>query len=97
MSSSGPMTGRNSGIRSIGLATHSPAITTATLARRGTRGSRRSRRTVVTQSGMKAARSRRIPGGSRRASSSRTSQDTTMTATVIANAVSQGRTPPLSL
>jgi hypothetical protein len=44
------MMGRNSGMRSIGLATHRPANTTAIFARRGTRGSLRSRRTVVTQS-----------------------------------------------
>jgi hypothetical protein len=41
------MTGRNSGSRSIGDSTHSPAIRIATLARRGTRGSLRSRRTAA--------------------------------------------------
>jgi hypothetical protein len=40
------MTGLNSGIRSIGLATHSPANTMAIFAFRGTRGSLRSRLTV---------------------------------------------------
>ena len=38
------MIGRNSGIRSIGESTHSPANSPASLARRGTRGSRRERR-----------------------------------------------------
>src|SRR2546423_1766353 len=45
------MTGRNSGIRSIGERTHSPATPTASLARRGTRGAPRRGRTVVAQSG----------------------------------------------
>ena len=58
MSTSGPITGRNSGIRSIGLATQIPATTIATRARRGTRGSRRSRRTAVTQSGTNEWRGR---------------------------------------
>jgi two-component system OmpR family response regulator len=74
MSSSGPITGRNSGIKSIGLATHNPANTMATFAFRGTRGSARSRRTVVTQSGMNAARSRKIPGGRRRANTKSNTQ-----------------------
>ena len=62
----GPITGRNSGTRSIGDSSHSPASATTTLARRGT-SVRRSRRTVVTQSGTKPARSRSSPGGRRRA------------------------------
>src|SRR4051794_27563584 len=94
MSSSGPMTGRNSGIRSIGLATHTPATTIAILALRGTRGSLRSRRTVVTQSGMNAARSRSRPGGRRRASSSSTVQLATRQATATARPMSQFRTNP---
>ena len=46
-SSNGPMTGRNSGIRSTGERTHSPARATATFAFLGTRGSLRRRRAVV--------------------------------------------------
>src|SRR6266567_2141307 len=80
-SSSGPITGRNSGMRSIGEASHSPASTIAILARRGTRGSRRSRRTVVTQSGMNRASSRSGPGGSRRASRSSSPQPATISPT----------------
>src|SRR4051794_21687803 len=96
MSSSGPMTGRNSGIRSIGLATHRPATTTAILALRGTRGSLRRRRTVVTQSGMNAARSRSRPGGSRRAASSSTAQLATRQARAIPRPTNQFRTNPSS-
>lgn len=80
-SSSGPMTGRNSGIRSIGDSTHSIATTTAIFARGGTRGSRRSTRAAVTQSGRNAARSLATPSGSRRASTISSSQDTSTTAT----------------
>ncbi len=58
------MTGRNSGIRSIGDRTQSPANATATLARFGTRGSARSLLAVVTQSGRKLANSFSEPSGS---------------------------------
>ena len=67
-SSNGPITGRNSGIRSIGDNTHSNAKPTATFARLGTRESRRRRRAVVTQSGRNAASSFRLPSGRRAAS-----------------------------
>ena len=67
-SSRGPITGRNSGMRSIGLATHIAANTTAILARVGTAGSRRSLHMRVAQSGSSPTRSRARPGGSRRAS-----------------------------
>ena len=95
-SSNGPMTGRNSGIRSIGDSTHSIAIRSAIFARRGTRGSVRSVRMAVTQSGRNPARSFATPGGSRRASTISTSQETTTTATAIRIACSQPgiATPP---
>lgn len=75
MSSSGPMTGRNSGIRSIGDNTHNPANPTANLARRGTRGSRHRRRVNVTQSGKKLASSFNVPFGSRAANTTKRSHD----------------------
>jgi hypothetical protein len=62
-SSSGPITGKNSGSRSIGHSSHNPASATATLARRGTLGSARNRRMVVTQSGTKLARLRSSQAG----------------------------------
>src|SRR5215218_3666142 len=82
-SSSGPMTGRNSGIRSIGESTHRPANATATLARRGTRGSRANRRAVVAQAGSTVARSFAAPGGSRRASTINSAHEAMMTPTAI--------------
>src|SRR6185369_351434 len=91
MSSSGPMTGMNSGIRSIGLATHRPATTMAIFARRGTRVSLRSRRIVVTQSGMKEARSRRMPAGRVLARTRSTPHEASITAAATANQTSQSR------
>src|SRR3954452_4352013 len=97
-SSSGPMTGRNSGIRSIGDSTHSIATTTATLARRGTRGSLRSTRMAVTQSGRNPARSLATPGGGRRASTIISSQVTTTSALAIRTAWSHpGISPPVDV
>ena len=85
-SSSGPMIGRNSGIRSIGDSTHSPANATATFTRRGTRGSRRSLRAVVTQAGSTVARSLASPGGNRLAKTIKIAHDTISTPTAtIAN------------
>src|SRR5215207_4531210 len=92
MSSRGPMTGMNSGMRSMGLATQSPATITAIFALRGTRGSLRSRRTVVTQSGMNAARSRRMPGGSLLARTIRSPQDASSRAMAMPRPVSQSLT-----
>ena len=66
MSSSGPITGRNSGMRSMGDNTQSPANVTTTFTRVGTRGSLRRRRAVVTHAGRTVARSLARPrsGGS---------------------------------
>lgn len=64
-SSSGPMTGRNSGTRSMGDSSQRKTNPTATLARRGTLGSARSRRTAVAQASRKPVRSLSIPSGSR--------------------------------
>ena len=77
-SSSGPITGKNSGIRSIGESTHKPAIATAILAERGTRGSFRRRRIVVTHAGSTDARSFAEPGGSRCASTIISNHETTI-------------------
>ena len=71
----GPMTGKNSGMRSMGDSTHRPANPTATFTRLGTRGSLRSRREVVTQAGMAVARSFAKPGGRRRARTIITTHD----------------------
>ena len=62
-------------MRSMGEITQSAAKPMASLARRGTCGSWRSRRVIVTQAGRKPARSRRIPGGSRRARTTRTTHE----------------------
>src|SRR3981189_1302127 len=91
MSSRGPITGMNSGIKSIGLATHSPARTTAIFALRGTLGSLRSRRTVVTQSGMNAARSRKTPGGRRLANTMSRDHETSSRTTAMPIATSHSR------
>ena len=64
-SSSGPITGRNSGIKSIGEITQIRAKTVIHRALRGTSGCRRSRRIVVAHAGRNAASSRAKPGGSR--------------------------------
>lgn len=64
-SSSGPMTGRNSGIKSIGEMTQINARMVSQRAWRGTAGWRRSRRIVVAQAGRNAASSCAKPGGSR--------------------------------
>ena len=79
------MIGRNSGIRSIGDSTQSPATATATLTRRGTRGSLRNRRAVVTQAGSTVARSLARPGGSRLARTIISIQETVMTTTAMIN------------
>lgn len=79
------MTGKNSGMRSIGEITHTAAIATATFTRRGTRGSRRSLRAVVAQAGSTVARSLARPGGSRFASRIITAQDRTMTIVAMIN------------
>ena len=63
-------------MRSIGDNTHSPAIATTTLTRRGTRGSLRSVRAVVTHAGNTEARSFARPGGSGLANTIITIQDT---------------------
>src|SRR4051794_5975393 len=65
----------------MGETTQRPAMTTATLARRGTRGSRRSTRTNVTHDGRKPARSLSNPGGNRRASTTRTAQEASSSTT----------------
>src|SRR5882757_1072254 len=91
MSSRGPMMGMNSGMRSMGEAPQMPAMMMAILARLGTWGSLRSRRTVVRQSGMNAARSRRMPGGSRRAAMNSSAQLASHAAVAMASPVSQGR------
>src|SRR4051794_24055389 len=93
-SSSGPMTGRNSGIRSIGESTHSAANPTATLARRGTAGSVRSLRASRTQLGRNAASSLAAPGGRRRARSTRTPHDSTRTMAPISSALPPNETAP---
>lgn len=72
-------------MRSIGDNTHSPAIATATLTRRGTRGSLRSLRAVVTHAGSTEARSFARPGGSRLASTIITIQDTAITIAAMSN------------
>src|SRR3954453_15234817 len=95
-SSSGPITGRNSGIRSIGESTHRPANPTASLALRGTAGGARSRRTVVTQAGRNRASSLAVPSGSRLASRISRPQVATMTATAMPIPSSHPRTTPLS-
>ena len=59
----------------IGDSTHKAAKPMTTLARSGTLGSVRSRRATVTHAGRKAARSLRIPGGSRRASTTRSAHE----------------------
>ena len=64
-SSSGPITGRNSGIKSIGEITQIKAKSVIHRALRGTSGCRRSRRIVVAHAGRNAASSRAKPGGSR--------------------------------
>jgi len=87
------MTGRNSGIRSIGDSTQSPANATAIFADRGTRGSLRKRRTVVAQAGSTDARSLADPGGSLLASAIISPHDPTITATPI-NATRRSSTPP---
>src|SRR3954464_10845257 len=87
------MTGRNSGIRSIGEMTQSAANATASLARRGTRGSRRNLRAVVTHAGSTLARSFIDPGGSRRANSTSTAQELTR----IAAPISASRTRPIGV
>ena len=74
-SSRGPMIGRNSGMRSIGDSSQSPAIATATLALVGTRGSPRRRRTVVRQAGSTVARSLAAPGGNRFAANANSAHD----------------------
>src|SRR5438105_105099 len=79
MSSRGPMTGRNSGMRSIGEITHTAAMARATLARRGSRSSLRRRRKSVTHAGRKAARSRGRPGGRRRANRASTAHEAAST------------------
>ena len=74
------MTGKNSGIKSIGDRTHRPAMATAILAERGTRESFRRRRIVVTHAGNTDARSFAEPGGSRFANTIISSHETTTTA-----------------
>ena len=73
-SSRGPITGRNSGSRSIGETTHTTATSRATLARRGTAGSLRRVRAVVTHDGRNSATCRISPGGRRWARSIITTQ-----------------------
>src|SRR4051812_42975668 len=96
-SSRGPITGRNSGIKSIGDSTHSPAISTTTLQRRGTWGFLRSRRTVVTQSGRNDANSFSVPSGRCRPRTIMTIQLATITATTTPAPVSNSRIPILEL
>src|SRR3954454_5890017 len=91
-SSSGPITGRNSGMRSIGDSTHSPANAMATFALRGTDGCLRKRRTVVRQFGRKPASSLSVPGGSRRARNTSTTHDARRIAKAIASQRSQSDT-----
>src|SRR3954447_10729169 len=92
-SSSGPITGRNSGIRSIGESTHSPASPTTTFARRGTAGWARSRRAVVTHAGRKRASSFAVPSGRRRASRISRPQVARRTAAARPSPVSHPRMP----
>src|SRR6185503_4968380 len=84
------MTGRNSGIKSMGDNTQRPASTRAALARRGTFGSCRSRHIVVAQAGSIAARSFITPGGSLRARRTRTAQLATTAATLMSATSSHG-------
>jgi hypothetical protein len=69
------MTGRNSGIKSIGESTHTAAIARAIFADRGTRGSLCRRRTAVTHAGMNAATSFRRPAGKRAARTTSSAHD----------------------
>jgi hypothetical protein len=79
-SSSGPITGMNSGIKSIGERTHSSAKTTAIFADLGTSGCPRNLRSVVAQAGRKDARSLADPGGSRLAKTIIRTHDAAITA-----------------
>src|SRR5258706_1512507 len=85
MSSRGPMTGRNSGMRSMGERTQSAATARAIFAESGTRGSVERRRSNVTQAGRKPARSLSSPGGRRAARTTRSAHEETKTAPPINN------------
>src|SRR5262245_34344224 len=86
------MTGRNSGIRSMGDSTQISAMPTTILARRGTLGSARSRRTVVAQAGRNPARSLSVPSGRRAARTTSRAHVATSAATPTTSQVHQATT-----
>jgi hypothetical protein len=92
-SSSGPMTGRNSGMRSIGDNSQRRARPTASLARRGTLGSVRSRRAVVAHAGRKPARSFSVPSGSPAASATSSAHVTAIATRATTSQIHQPTTP----